>query len=278
MKSVLPDQAYLPTHKDTVSTLRLLGFQSAFVGGVACRLFGNTRDPADIDIVVLDNSYSQESMKAMLVGQNDKFYLVRSKNPYATYRVLWYRLSSYRSCKVDLLQPGVMNIPTVDASRIKTIDGIPVMPFSVVLLLKLQAWSDHRVALKSYLRVKQHTDVADILRLLPIAKTRKVKPREDSWLPSSFITAAEGRVTSFVTNFPASGEGWKALGFDVPSARAPRALLASASAQYQTSLRVGISGRAPGPSSSISTTPRNPSSRSYGWTYRDPKPLMYDSD
>jgi len=73
----------------------------------------------DIDMVVLTSSHTQEELKNRLVSYDSRFYTVASKDPFATYRVLWFRLSGYRrSCKVDLLLPGVMNIPHVPSDRI----------------------------------------------------------------------------------------------------------------------------------------------------------------
>jgi len=197
----------------TASAFKALGLNTALVGGLACYLFGNTRTPEDVDIVVLNTRYGQEELKRMLVSQNPQFYLIPSKDPFATYKVLWFTLSLGRSCKVDLLQPGIMNIPSIDPSYIKTIDQLEVMPFSLVLLLKLQAWSDHGVATKTHLRMKRYTDVADLDRLLPLARAKRLKPRQDIFLPADFIRATETRVRAYVLSCPSSKEGWSSLGF-----------------------------------------------------------------
>ncbi|KDQ19265.1 hypothetical protein BOTBODRAFT_102682 [Botryobasidium botryosum FD-172 SS1] len=199
-----------------VAALSALGYDSCLVGGYACRLYGNSRTPEDVDIVVLNAHCSQEVIKARLVVQDSDFYLVPSKKLFATYKVLWYRLSPYKSCKVDLLQPGIMNIPDISTIHIRHIAGLPLMPFSIVLLLKLQAWTDHQIATESHLRMKQYTDSADIDRLLPLACGRNMKPCEEAYIPESFISAAKDRVRQYVTRFPTSAEHWRALGFDVP--------------------------------------------------------------
>lgn len=75
-------------------------------------------------MVILTSRYTQEELKNLLVRYNPGFYLVASKDPLATYRVLWFRLTGYhRSCKGDLLLPGTMNIPYVDPSRIHRVSN-----------------------------------------------------------------------------------------------------------------------------------------------------------
>lgn len=106
------------------------------------------------------------------MSKDSNFYTVASKDPRATYRVLWYRLGYSRSCKVDVLMPGIMNIPPVPAARIayrRSRSELPLIPFLPLLLLKLQAWMDHGEADKFYLRVKQYVDVQDIGDLLELA-------------------------------------------------------------------------------------------------------------
>jgi hypothetical protein len=159
---------------------------------------------------VADLQKTQEQLKARLIALDPRFYTVASKDPYATYRVLWFRLPTYttgysyayrdRSCKVDLLLPGIMNIPFVPKERIYKVrdegknylsskslaysssssygsrsqsssnsDPLPLMPFLPLLLLKLQAWQDHGESSKLYMRQKQPTDVLDITELLALA-------------------------------------------------------------------------------------------------------------
>jgi len=188
---------------------------------MACSVYGNSRVPSDVDVVCLTDKHTQEELKAILVANDFNFYTIASKDPFATYRVLWYRLSGYRrSCKVDVLCPGIMNIPAVPVPRIvyrRSRSDLPLMPFLPLLLLKLQAWMDHRAASKLYLRQKQHVDVRDIDELLELAIEKydvNVK-RDGKWLPESFLRAAATRVKVYVQNFPESAAHWKDLGFSV---------------------------------------------------------------
>jgi hypothetical protein len=111
-----------------------------------------------------------------------------------------------------------MNIPAVPAPRIvykRSRSDLPLMPFLPLLMLKLQAWMDHRAADKLYLREKQHVDVRDIGDLLELAveKYHVDLKRDGKWLPESFVRAAATRVKTYVRNFPDSAENWGEIGF-----------------------------------------------------------------
>lgn len=160
----------------------------------------------------------------MLVRGDSRFYLLSSKNRFASYKVLWYRTQAYASqffdCKVDILIPGILNIPTVPRSRVPTLSigqyELPVMPLVPQLLLKLQGWSDHRASHRSDMRTKQYVDVRDIDALLDIAvaKGAKIRAEDVDWMPESMITAAQGRLWSYTrSGSQKSATGWRQLGF-----------------------------------------------------------------
>ncbi|KAJ7670391.1 hypothetical protein B0H17DRAFT_1246149 [Mycena rosella] len=204
----------------TVTALLSAEIRSYLVGGMACSIYGNARVPSDVDIVCLTDSHTQAELKAILVARDSNFYTIASKDPLATYRVLWYRLGLRRSCKVDVLMPGIMNIPSVPVPRIayrRSRSDLPLMPFLPLLLLKLQAWMDHREAEKYYLKVKQHVDAQDIGDLLELAVSKyNIDLRKDGkWLPDSFVRAAAKRVKAYVKSFPDSTEHWRDIGFSV---------------------------------------------------------------
>ncbi|KAJ7737764.1 hypothetical protein B0H16DRAFT_1695046 [Mycena metata] len=205
----------------TVAALLRAGIRSCLVGGMACSIYGNQRVPGDVDIVCLTDKHTQVELKALLVANDPNFYTVASKDPFATYRVLWYRMPlGFRRCKVDVLLPGIMNIPAVPIPRIayrKSRSDLPLMPFLPLLLLKLQAWQDHGEADKLYLQAKQHVDVRDIDELLELAVSKYgIDLKKDGkWLPESFLKAAVRRVKAYVRRFPESAENWSAIGFRV---------------------------------------------------------------
>ncbi|CAL1712785.1 unnamed protein product [Somion occarium] len=175
-----------------------MGLQCCLVGGVGCLLYGCIRTPGDVDLVVVTYSYGQESLKNFLVAKNSNFYTRASKQIGATWRVLYYRLPGYRrSCKVDVLTPGIMNIPFTPTDKIVYLSDLPVMPLIPLLLLKLQAWSDHRASYRLDFQAKQHTDARDILRLLKIAVRKGEHLDKVAWLPSTFVDAGKERVVKF---------------------------------------------------------------------------------
>ncbi len=172
----------------------------------------------------MTHSYEQERLKTILANDPcGTFYLRPAKTPGATYKVLFASLSFSsspyyryrRSCKVDILTPGIMNIPFVDAYRIVRIASTPVMPFIPLLLLKLQAWDDHRKSTRYDFQAKQYVDIRDIEKLLVIAVKRKENvSKEAEWLPHSFVKAAKERVGLFVTIASTSSrEQWQQIGF-----------------------------------------------------------------
>ncbi|KAJ7719285.1 hypothetical protein B0H16DRAFT_1700315 [Mycena metata] len=209
------DKVERVTHA-TVAALLRAGIRSCLVGGMACSIYGNQRVP-----ICLTDKHTQAELKALLVANDPNFYTVASKDPFATYWVLWYRMPlGFRRCKVDVLLPGIMNIPAVPIPRIayrKSRSDLPLMPFLPLLLLKLQAWQDHGEADKLYLRAKQHVDVRDIDELLELAVSKYgIDLKKDGkWLPESFLKAAVKRVKAYVRRFPESAENWSTIGFRV---------------------------------------------------------------
>jgi len=208
----------------TVTGLETCGFSTCcLVGSAACMTYGMTRVPNDIDIVVLNTNSTQEEIKRRLVSVDPLFFLIPSTNPRNTYKVLWYNLhprSSFPShaCKVDILIPGILNIPAVPkqlvtSSHIKGHGLVPVMPFIVMLLLKLQGWSDHRGSRWVNLQIKQYVDARDINELLQmVVRDGKFDVRKEGWLPASFVRDGKSRATAFIREYPSSSVYWKQIG------------------------------------------------------------------
>ncbi|KAH9903130.1 hypothetical protein C8Q73DRAFT_673123 [Cubamyces lactineus] len=200
------------------------GLRCCLMGSVASYMYGVSREPNDVDIVVLSTVYSQEDLKQMLVRQNRQFFLLRSRNPRATYRVLWSRIpGTSKRCKVDILIPGILNVPTVPYRHIvmkrRANRTLPVMPPIPQLLLKLQGWTDHRASPRKDMREKCLLDVHDIDSLLE--ELQQMNLRIDSedvkWVPKSMFTAATETLKKYVVAAsPTTIYDWRALGFTVP--------------------------------------------------------------
>ncbi|KAG9086427.1 hypothetical protein FRC06_003090 [Ceratobasidium sp. 370] len=201
--------------KAAVAAFDSIGVDVCTFGSLACKMLGVNCQPNDVDLIVLDNDgVSQEEHKEFLIRSDRQFYSVPARDPEATYRVLWYRTARGSRVKVDLLHPGVMSIPDFDPSDITwwgPRDSIPVAPFEVVLLIKLQGWDDHRLSDETRYYNKHFTDVDHIYDLLDLVP-------DDcyfDYLPDDFMEVAQERVLSFTQMFPDTKPQWRDLGFKV---------------------------------------------------------------
>ncbi|KAK0209836.1 hypothetical protein IW262DRAFT_1415562 [Armillaria fumosa] len=218
--------------KAAVDATRLLqnpGYSCAIFGSAACYLYGNTRHPNDIDILV-SSSENAELIKLYLVNQDPiHFYLKKARKPEATYQVLRYkrrltieRRRVYRDIKVDILTPGGdMMLPFLSSRLAVVKNGLPLVPLEVLLLHKLQGWHNHIKARERYKREKQTADVADIRCILKIV-LRSLTGNERSWasVALSFFQEEFQRLTvetvkKFCSRFSDCRDDWYRLGFEV---------------------------------------------------------------
>ncbi|KAI4294716.1 hypothetical protein K525DRAFT_176078, partial [Schizophyllum commune Loenen D] len=132
-----------------IDLLYSLGCSAAIFGGFSCSIYGTTRPPKDVDILVLpapQNLTETESLKVALVSRDPAhFFSKPGRAPGATYRVLHYRSAKSGGwlIKVDILLPGILHLPALPEARIVWIAGFPVIPFPLLLLQQLQAYDDH---------------------------------------------------------------------------------------------------------------------------------------
>ncbi|TFK64119.1 hypothetical protein BDN72DRAFT_846874 [Pluteus cervinus] len=211
--------------KAAITVFKKHDLQTCVVGSLACYHYGMNRTPADVDLIVMSRSYSQEQLKEMLVREDPRFYTVRAKNwPRDTFNVLWFRIStsntSYsvsKTCKIDILQPGVMNIPSVPSQLFVQTAGLPLMPFLPLLLLKLQAWEDHGNSSKPHLQRKQTTDVTDLISLTDLIKQRRfekeeLKAKGDwTWTGTVLLSESVGRIARFKSTYSTTENAWKQI-------------------------------------------------------------------
>ncbi|KZT63383.1 hypothetical protein DAEQUDRAFT_719496 [Daedalea quercina L-15889] len=202
-----------------VSIFSESGYDCCLFESTACALYGTTRCPNDVDLIVLAD-VDTEYLKQLLAAADDHFFLVPPKSWNADYEILWYelpstRLGAKRKCKVDILVPGILNIPNIPSLQVKRKSGLPVMPLLPLLLMKLQGWTDHRDSNRRDFREKQHVDVEDIEELLAITcNTRTyISSNSLSWLLKDFVHGAQDRVYDYVEEFPETALQWETLGF-----------------------------------------------------------------
>ncbi|KAG6899568.1 hypothetical protein C0993_009180 [Termitomyces sp. T159_Od127] len=238
-------QMVMMAAKDSVLLLHECGWRSAIFGGLACFLYGNTRPPnvcllltllrqgsqpvQDVDLLVLvspESTVTAEELKQNLVILDPyHFFTTPSKDPLASYHILWYRLTNdpvqnaKTSCKIDLLLPGVMNLPNMPPSLIHWDEGLPLVPFSLLLLQKLQAWDDHRKSKDPIKWQRQRTDMEDLDGLTGLSALELLKssqPWSDATLFNlEFQKLTKERVINYCASFPRSVPIWTSIGFKI---------------------------------------------------------------
>jgi hypothetical protein len=174
------------------------------------------------------STLTQEDIKEAIVAADpDRFILKATRDPTATYRVLYYSVSTSTapssSSKVDILLPGVMHLPALPTSLITWKNELPLVPFSVLILQKLQGWDDHRNAVEDRYIKKAPVDAQDLGCLIGggsgrnVAVLREVKqtrPWSDRILfGEEFERLSRERVISFCEEFPRLVHVFKNLGF-----------------------------------------------------------------
>ncbi|KAG6905763.1 hypothetical protein DXG01_000849 [Tephrocybe rancida] len=202
-----------------ITVLEEHSLQACLFGSAACAIYGTeNREPNDVDIIVM-TEMDPEDIKDLIVASNELFYLVPSANPQNSYYVLWFHLPSSRTCKVDILVPGLLSIPNIPASKICYIEpfqDIPVAPFLVLLLLKLRGWEDHRHGAddRRHMRDKVEIDEEDIDALLELGvRDYQAHLDYEKWLPKWFVQESEERVYEYMEEWPESTEPWRDMGF-----------------------------------------------------------------
>ncbi|KAG2022391.1 hypothetical protein CC2G_000145 [Coprinopsis cinerea AmutBmut pab1-1] len=259
-------QLVLEAAQRVVQVLTSHNLPCAVFGSLASRLYGASRCPKDVDLLVSQPS-SGDSEQQLLTPQQLKtlildtdpqhFFLTLPRDPTAPYRILHYR-KWYMGpeCKVDILVPGIMHLPSIPSSYTTLVEGVPLVPFELLLLHKLQGWDDHRRMVDEPHKMrKQYQDAADVRRLMGMQEvmrrlfvkrtgrgrgasgvgvgvgasttTTTTTATQDTQDPPlwwrnpalfspEFQELTERRVQDYCLAFPERARRWRALGFDVP--------------------------------------------------------------
>ncbi|KAL0957904.1 hypothetical protein HGRIS_000085 [Hohenbuehelia grisea] len=209
----------------TVAALEYYGLTCCLFGSAACSLWGMShRTPNDVDMIVYTD-IEREELKEMILAVDRRFYLVPSRKPGATYQVMHFALTGAggRRCKVDILTPGVLDIPDMPSTRIhysRRFPGLPILPFVVLILLKLKGWTDHRDSDEPHYRAKRPADEDDINELLELIPD--TEEDEDGslldvewpdWIPDRFVEDSAARISEYVEVFPETMSAWRQIGF-----------------------------------------------------------------
>jgi len=166
------------------------------------------------------STLSAQDLKDLILNTNPRnFYLKLPRDPTASYRILWYRRHYLgEECKVDILIPGTLHLPHLPSTRVMFLEGIPVVPFALLLLHKLQGWDDHCKAEESHKKAKSPRDAADVKKLMALKVQMRTLLSVGVWedkalFSEEFVELTRERVRSYVRLFPDRAEQWKALGF-----------------------------------------------------------------
>ncbi|KAJ7842279.1 hypothetical protein B0H14DRAFT_2781565 [Mycena olivaceomarginata] len=206
----------LTAAETAVNILRQNNLPAAIFGSLACKLYGNSRCPKDADILVLTSvsDITAEILKQLLVAAAPRlFYLKNSRDPAATYRILWFR---QRPGRRETKGPCLSH--SFPLPRIRWVSGLPLAPFCFILLHKLKGWADHRDAPEGFKRARQSTDAADVRRLLDIVTEMRALQAAPSWKEDLELFDAElqadsvVRVQQYCVEFPGRAKRWRSLG------------------------------------------------------------------
>jgi len=104
-------------------------------------------------------------------------------------------------------------------NHITTIHRIPLVPFSLLLLNKLQGWHDHFHADDKHKRRERIQDGNDVQRLLKmterISELQETRPWGDEELfCEAFQKKSKERVKEYCKTYPKTVEIWRSLGFE----------------------------------------------------------------
>ncbi|KAG6916933.1 hypothetical protein DXG01_004620 [Tephrocybe rancida] len=227
LRIALSGEEIRSTARAALAVLKNQNLSACLVGGAACAIYGMTsrtpniqgidlRPYQDVDIIVVTEMHP-EKIKELLVTHDNRFYLMPSINPQNSYKVLWFKVSYRRGCKVDILIPGILSIPKIPAKEIffiQPFQDLPVVPFLVLLMTKLKAWADHGADARLHMQAKVGVDEGDISMLLDLGvKTYHAHLSKNTWLPESFVEESKRRVSEYTEKWPGTTRSWRAMGF-----------------------------------------------------------------
>lgn len=175
-----------------------------------------------------------EEIKHLIADNSSSdFYLVPSRNPTATHKILFYILTpahpdpespEHHACKVDLLLPGITGIPKrIPSEKIHYEDyfpDLPLIPLGVLLLMKVKAWHEHQLHGRiRTMKEKMRYDEADVRELLDLAVNEYLIRigTVEAWTGWEWIEEMKEYVRKYVARFPDSTRLWEEIGISLKS-------------------------------------------------------------
>lgn len=173
-----------------------------------------------MDIVVFGR-HDPEDIKAYIADNHDRFSLEKSGRVGATHQKLYFNFhwGLGLRCKVDIIVSGQyssLHVPNIPQRYVEYPNGysIPVVPFLVLIILKVQGWHDHSESSRKDFRAKIPQDNEDIRTLLDMADEDDQRDYND-WWQEWFSKRAERLVIHYANEFPETAYSFRELGFDV---------------------------------------------------------------
>lgn len=213
------------------------GLPCYLFGSTACLLHGSMRTPnvcsysqsgprsynrlvyQDVDIVVNTEAYDPNTLKSMVADGDPavfELHVAHAQEDGGTPRhILWGVLDRKQRCKIDILVPGFLDIPSIPVSSVVTLHNLPVMPLLPLLLMKLRGWDKHLNSPRQDHQKKQYVDAWDVYQLLRLAVSQGVNAADTQNLPEDVEGVAQIRSANFVARYPAQMELWRKLGLAV---------------------------------------------------------------
>ena len=122
-----------------------------------------------------------------------------------------------------------MHLPALPTSMIKQRKSLPLVPFPVLLLQKLQGWADHSAATEARYRLKIGVDSRDLewcldgrtveRHLLKYVRSRKERLKalwsDRRMFSEEFEALSRVRVREFCEVYTGLRKAWKDIGFEV---------------------------------------------------------------
>ena len=142
---------------------------------------------------------------------------MRARNPRNHWNVLYWRTDSdepgFERFKIDILVPGVMDLPYVHPHYFININKLPCIPIIFLLFHKLRGWDDRCNSRRRDFLAKIPGDVQDIRDLLRIANQKGLNiTKSRPYISDSFREDSYERVVEFFGEHPWSIPLWEGLG------------------------------------------------------------------
>jgi len=176
----------------------------------------------DVDILVTSprsEDFDAEEIKQAIVDADSRYYLRPSKQPGATYKVLFCRLpgwrSNWRHVKVDILLPvrPRLWVPRVLSRDTYVFNGIMVTPLFDLLVIKMQGWRDHRASRRADFRAKVEADISDIRALLDQGLVQEMSYQDEKRHHTQGFMARAHRLALSFIEMCGERTKFQALGF-----------------------------------------------------------------